>query len=572
MHLNKRIIRALAVLAVSMILAGQVAAIPLIGSANIYSKLGIESKITVGKTLSESDAAMRLYYLGILNGSGTNANGGVEFDLDRGLTRVEAAVFAVRFLGAEDVALEKRYSHPFTDVPSWASDYVGYVYSRGLLEHIKGELFEPSAAETTEQFMSYMLYALGYRIYKKDYTYFMAAEYARDAGLCTVPAGVPFTRGAAVMSMYNTLRATVKDSSRVYSDVLVERGAISYNDAVFLIWSRNDEEAKSYTYAMGYGTEWVIPDGFYKIRESESGMMLNVAVEGRNSDYEGVAVTLWTDTDDVSQIFRLERTERGTYYIYSAASRNGYGRVIGSADGVNMGLYSSTGANAGEYYINGDANGNWTIVPAYSAERAVSCFARAENGARITCESSGSSNVTWKFERQGTVNSYGEEMAIFVADSLYITQGAYDSFSHWNQNALDMTPTERAVYAPFNATIVRIDANYTSCNAVWIQSTSKVRYADGSYDYMTAVFMHDNDISDLYVGQNLAQGQYFYDSGDYGYASGKHVHLALYRGQYCYDMSLGNGTLRAEDALFLPDTIIIYNGYGLNWKFASLAD
>ncbi len=570
MHLNKRIYRAFLVLAVSLLLALQASALPLIASANIYSRLGIDSEITVGKDLSESDAAMRLYYLGILNGSGTNKNGGIEFALDRGLTRVEAAVFAVRLLGAEGEALAKHYEHPYTDVPGWASDYVGYIYSCGLLKIIDGELFEPSAPETADQFMCYVLYALGYRMAEKDYTYYMAAEYARDAGISTTSAGAPLTRGSAVLAMYNTLRSTVKDSNRVYSDVLVERGAISYHDAIFLIWSRDADEAEDYTEAMGYGTEWVIPDGFYKIRESSGGMMLNVAVTGRNSDYEGVAVTLWEETDDVTQIFRIERTERGTYYIYSAASRNGYGRVIGTADGTSMGLYSSTGHNACEFYIDGDANGNWTISPANS-DVSLTCSAKSSNGARITCENSRSA-VTWEFERQGSINSSGEELAIFVSDSLYITQGAYDVYSHQAQNAIDMTPFERAAYAPFNAVVVRIDANYTACNAVWIQSTSKVRYADGSYDYMTLIFMHDNDISDLYVGRNIAQGEYFYDSGDYGIASGKHIHLAVYRGAYHSGMRIGNGDVRVEDALFLPDNIYIYNGYGLDWKFASLAD
>ena len=43
------------------------------------------------------------------------------------------------------------------------------------------------------------------------------------------------------------------------------------------------------------------------------------------------------------------------------------------------------------------------------------------------------------------------------------------------QNALDIQPAERAVYAPFNAKVVRKDASELACNAVSIESTSKVR-------------------------------------------------------------------------------------------------
>ena len=139
------------------------------------------------------------------------------------------------------------------------------------------------------------------------------------------------------------------------------------------------------------------------------------------------------------------------------------------------------------------------------------------------------------------------------------------------QNALDIQPMERAVRAPFDGQIVRIDATQISCNAVWFQSASPVLYADGTSDYMTVCFLHDNDISDLYVGQGFTQGDYFYDSGDYGVSAGKHVHVAVYRGEYNGGMRCGSGDVYAEDAFFLPDDTYIYNSYGLNWKKMSTA-
>ena len=41
------------------------------------------SEITVGVSLNEHDAAMRLYYLGMLSGSGTKPGGGIEFSLEK---------------------------------------------------------------------------------------------------------------------------------------------------------------------------------------------------------------------------------------------------------------------------------------------------------------------------------------------------------------------------------------------------------------------------------------------------------------------------------------------------------
>ena len=533
-----------------------------------------DSEITVGVQLDENDAAMRLYYLGMLTGSGTKPGGGIEFSLERGLTRVESAVFAVRLLGAEEEATASHYAHPFDDVPGWASDYVGYLYRSGLLDDLaQSESFGPGMAESTGRFMSYMLYALGYT--GQDVSIEEAEACARSIGLCVTEEDAPLTRGGAVTAMYNTLRTTMRDSDRVFSDSLVESGAVSYQDAIFFLWNDDAAETNRYMDAVGYGEEWVLPDGYYKIKSTDGGKLLNVAVTGMNNDYEGVGVTMWENTDDITQTFRVERTERGTYYIYSAASRNGYGRVIGATDSSDVtGLYSSYRANAMEFRITGTPDGTWCIE---SADRDGFCLTSEDswkNGSPvILADKTAAAFDTWEFERQGIVNAEGDELAIWVADSLVVTQGAFDSYSHQVQNALDIQPTEGMVRAPFNATVVRIDASEIACNAVWIQSTNKVRYADGSYDYMTAIFLHDNNISDLYVGQGLKQGEYFYHSGDYGISSGKHVHVSFYRGEYnAWTMRVGNGDVNAEDALFLPDDTYIYNDYGLDWTVTSLAD
>lgn len=70
--------------------------------------------------------AETLKELGLIKGSEKG------FELDRPPTRLEGSVMLVRLLGKESEALNKHYSHPFNDVPSWASDYVGYLYQNNL--------------------------------------------------------------------------------------------------------------------------------------------------------------------------------------------------------------------------------------------------------------------------------------------------------------------------------------------------------------------------------------------------------------------------------------------------------
>jgi murein DD-endopeptidase MepM/ murein hydrolase activator NlpD len=194
----------------------------------------------------------------------------------------------------------------------------------------------------------------------------------------------------------------------------------------------------------------------------------------------------------------------------------------------------------------------------------------SRNGAAVTfCSKDDPAYRTeWTFEFDGIINTEGYEFALYPSETVYITQGAYGSYSHQRQNALDITTSNGSVYAPFTGEIVRIDRGYSRYNTVWLQSCDKVVYADGSMEYMTVVFMHDNNVTDLSLGQIVTQGEYFYDMGVAGGATGSHVHIAIIRGKYSSTMSLtGSGNVYVEDALFLTPESNVILGYGLDWNY-----
>ncbi len=528
----------------------------------------VKSSILSGVTLSEDDAAMRLYYLDLITGTGTTTNGSVTFDLHRDLTRLEGAVMAVRLMGMEDAANSGTYSHPYTDVPDWASGYIGVLYQYGLTETATDNRFRTGDPCTPDTFMSYMLYALGYRM-NTDFRMDAATALARSMGLCENDADDPFTRGDAVLAMYNTLRAGRKNSDKMLSEALVENGFLSYTDAVFLLWDNNTTETASYMDKVGYRAEWIIPDGYYTIRQADvdpnNAMVLNVLADGPNRDYEGLGVCLWNATGDVSQSFRLERTERGTYLLYAACSRGGFHRALGIAKNNTAAIYRTTSKNVLEFSVQGTVDGVWTFV----AQTAEGQRILTANGTTLSYSATETAGQSWIIEKMGVIDGAGRDLALFPCQTMSVTQGAYDKYSHQKQNALDIQPTNGMAFAPFNAKVVRVDAGEKTCNGVWIQSTNKVRYADGSYDYMTVLFMHDNDISDLTVGRVLTQGEYFYQSGTMGNSSGAHIHVAVYRGAYSDDMvscGFGSGNVNVEDALFVRDDTTIRNDYGLNWR------
>lgn len=569
-RLGRFLIRRVLALTAACTLALPTLCAPAISSAGLtVQSATVSSVIRSGASLSEDDAAMRLYYLDLITGTGTTATGSVTFDLHRDLSRLEGAVMAVRLMGLEAAAQNGSYTHPYADVPDWASGYVGVLYQSGLTEATADNRFRPGDPCSTDTFMAYMLHALGYRMNAGDYRLTTAASIARNIGICVTGEDEPLTRGGAVVAMYNTLRTTMKKSTKMLSETLVDSGFLSYTDAVFLLWSNDPAETASFMDKVGYRAEWIIPDGYYTIRQAgtdkTSAMVLNVLADGPNRDYEGLGVCLWNATADVSQSFRLERTERGTYLLYAACSRGGFRRVLGMDTKSSAAIYDTTSKNALEFSVQGNVDGVWTFV----AQTAEGQRILTANGTNLTYSASETAGQSWIIEKMGIIDGAGRDLALFPCQTMMVTQGAFDDYSHQKQNALDIQPTNGMAFAPFNAKVVRVDPGEATCNGVWLQSIDKVRYADGSYDYMTVLFMHDNDISDLTVGRVLTQGEYFYQSGTMGNSSGAHIHVAVYRGAYSDDMAsygFGSGNVNVEDALFVRDDTTIRDDYGLDWR------
>ena len=102
------------------------------------------------------------------------------------------------------------------------------------------------------------------------------------------------------------------------------------------------------------------------------------------------------------------------------------------------------------------------------------------------------------------------EKAILDIKELNITQGMNGSYSHNGDKAIDLGEACSYLRAPFTGTIKRI---YKNCNAVWLESSEKVMYADGTVDYMTVMTLHDSNISNLKVGQKIYQGETYYHPG-----------------------------------------------------------
>ena len=90
---------------------------------------------------------------------------------------------------------------------------------------------------------------------------------------------------------------------------------------------------------------------------------------------------------------------------------------------------------------------------------------------------------------------------------------------------------------------------------------------------MTVMTMHDNDVSNLYVGKLIRQGEVYFEEGTRGNTTGNHIHITAGKGKFTgngwYKNSYGswciNNQYDVHKALFLSDKTIIKNNGNYNW-------
>jgi len=183
-----------------------------------------------------TDLADALYAMGLFMGSNSG------YELERAATRLEAVIMLIRLLGEEDKALACDGVHPFTDVPKWAGNtadkYVAYAYSKGYTNGTSASKFSSTAQATPEQYMTFLLRALGYRDANDgsgDFVWSQSVSKARSVGLLRESEAAElkktFYRDQAVYASYYALLTNRKGSGTTLLDSLISSGAVDSDKA-----------------------------------------------------------------------------------------------------------------------------------------------------------------------------------------------------------------------------------------------------------------------------------------------------------------------------------------------------
>lgn len=161
-----------------------------------------------------------------------------DFALDRAPTRTEALIMLIRALDKESEALSGTWSHPFTDVDSWADKYVGYGYEKGLTKGVSATQFGTGNAGS-DMYLTFMLRALGYSDTAGDFAWNAPDLLAKAVGILTDSVNTAdFLRADVAIVSWAALEADLKTGRQRLAKKLITEDVFTgdaYAQAIALV-------------------------------------------------------------------------------------------------------------------------------------------------------------------------------------------------------------------------------------------------------------------------------------------------------------------------------------------------
>jgi hypothetical protein len=167
--------------------------------------------------------AKELWNKGLLLGSdGT-------FNLDKPLTRVEGIIMTLRLLGKEQEALDLKLPCAFADVPEWAKYQVAYAAKNGITSGYSATVFGAGDPMTANQYITFVLRAMGYSDQNGDFIWSSAADKALEIKLIGDPCREQYMRSnlflrdnVAVISYNALFSVKSKDGSMLGGNIAAQ--------------------------------------------------------------------------------------------------------------------------------------------------------------------------------------------------------------------------------------------------------------------------------------------------------------------------------------------------------------
>lgn len=173
----------------------------------------------------------------------------------------------------------------------------------------------------------------------------------------------------------------------------------------------------------------------------------------------------------------------------------------------------------------------------------------------------------------------GKQNSVFPLEYMYLTQGENGSYSHQGTLAMDFqgmsSYNTRMYHCPYYAPVdLVLVARPDDANHVYVYtSITEVNFIDGTSDYLTIMFNHDNSVYNL--NRRVNQGLEIGKTGTYGNGSSSgvadHVHIEAKKGVWegLIQNSQGVWCMKNADHIYnllgVDGTVLIEDG-NYNWR------
>ncbi|MDO5784452.1 MAG: RICIN domain-containing protein [Eubacteriales bacterium] len=360
---------------------------------NTDNSTSIISSIFQNAAKNETDLSMSGYALqrlGLISGSEDG-----DLMLEKAGTRQEGFTLFLALLGEQDKANATQYSYTFTDVADWFGNYAGYGVYQHYTSGLSEKHFGAQDAITAQQYMAFVLRALGYT----DFNWTESINKAVEIGLCTQQqadhwTNDTFRRQELMEISYLALSARMRGSESTLADKLIAAGRITEQQA----------EAEGLTYGTAYtapadtGSTKVtaydaMPEGNYELHNLSTNKIMSTTTT-KQAD-----VVMSDDINSSNQTFTILGNADGTFRI---ASSNDYSLMLDTnpTDGADAIMWAENGSDCQNFAAEEVSEGVYIIRLASNANVALT----AVNGdVRL-------STYTGTAEQQWTLNSNQEDM------------------------------------------------------------------------------------------------------------------------------------------------------------------
>ena len=324
-------------------------------TSSVFAEEQIESNLMSGNPVSLAESGYILQRLGLVSG---NEKG--DLMLDSKGSRQEAFTIFLSLMGEKEAATAGQYSYTFKDVDAWFSHFAGYGVYRHYTSGYNQTTFGAHDGITAEQYMSFVLRALGYE-YNVDFYWSDSVTKAVEIGLCTRSDADRWNKSALlrqdIMEMsYLALNTNLKNSSCTLTDKLIASGRLTAEAAKKenLKFGTVYSAAPAVNSNAGTVAHSKLPSGSYELHNTGTGLVMTASAAKQAN------VSAAADANSASQMFTIQNNSDGSFQLLSK-SNTGLAVDANPTDGAEVILWNVNSTECQSFIAVAEADGVYSI-------------------------------------------------------------------------------------------------------------------------------------------------------------------------------------------------------------------